>query len=159
MQSDLFAKRRPDPVPTLAVKQPYAEFVMAGTKTKIFTSEAVRPGILAIYAPRFYVQSVEDLVRHKPHFKELIGRPLSDLESGSLLGLVQVTRAQQVPLRIAGSEVMQSLTDEELDLTDRIAPRMWCLTVTNPRRLSSPVYQVISHEFTKSDPAIFGELL
>ena len=143
----------------MAIKQPYAEFVMAGSKAKVFTSEPVRPGLLAIYAPRFYVQSVEDLIRHKPHFRDLIERPLADLESGKLLGLVDVVQAQQVPLRIAGSEVMKSLTDQELDLTDRISPRMWCLTVANPRRLATPVYQVISNEFTRSDPAIFEEIL
>lgn len=158
MQSDLFNKAKPKPVPTLQVRQPFAEFLFTGHKQRIFTT-AFLTSPLAIYAPRFHVQSIESLLCHKPHFKPLIGKPLEELDSGCLLGLVDVVSFERVPFRSAASVFWQNLPDEEIDRTDQIAPKMFCYKIANPRRLSFARPYSVQREYSLADPRIFEELL
>ena len=162
MQNALFDTSRPSPVPTLRIKQPYAELIFAGLKRRIFTSVRIKPGRLAIFAPHYFEAAMADVIRHKPHFVDLVDRDLQELDRSALLGLVDIVRVAIVPRRNDGRPEAQSfwrdLPDHELDRTDEIGPGQRCLWLANPRRLSVPRSYSLREEFALSDPALFEEV-
>lgn len=158
MQNDLFERGNRSPVPTVSVIQPYAELIFAGHKERLFHSRAIPLGRLAIYAPNFYLARIRIEFQHKPHFRDLVGCEIEDLDAGVIVGLVDVVARERVPVRSEQSSFWDVIPDEEIDRTDCIAPGMCCATLENPRRLKIPRAYSLRSELATSDPNIFESI-